>query len=180
MIRFIRLLVAYLLLASYAFAGVNGQALSVNGALGTAGQLLGAQTNSNANAGNVGQFLSAFVASPGSAITSATAADITSVTLTPGDWRCYGNIAYQANATTTTTQLTGWVSTTSATNPGNTNNGGYTFLQATFPTNAGSILPVGDRKFTVAVDTIVYLSISATFAVSTATAYGFLGCRRAR
>lgn len=77
-----------------------------NGVVGTA-------TNDNAQAGNIGETISSSVTSFANIGASGAWADITSVSLTAGDWMIYGeyNIAPNGNTTFTSEQIA--VSTTS-------------------------------------------------------------------
>lgn len=177
-----RVLLAVLLaiLGTPAWAGPNGAGLSVNGALGTAGQLIGTPSANNANQGNVGEFVSVVVGGPVS-LSSGTSTDIASVSLTAGDWDCSGNIGVDTASSTLVQILIAWISTTSATLPSGPNLGAYTRQQFPIPAGASeNVLPVGRIRVSIASTSTVYLSIQPFFTVSTLTGYGFLGCRRAR
>src|SRR5580693_8105074 len=54
----------------------------------TQGQLPGIASNTAAAAGNIGEYITSSVASPGGAISNNVAANITSVSITAGDWDC--------------------------------------------------------------------------------------------
>ena len=103
-----------------------------NGA-STPGQLPGTSTNDNASTGNVGEYQESSIAS-GSQIqlTTVTAANITNLSLTAGDWDCSGKVNFSGSGTTVTTDFYDWVSTTSATLPTEPNHGGSSRLEATF------------------------------------------------
>ena len=107
-------------------------------------------------------------------LTTSTAADVTSVTLTPGTWEVSANYALDPGGGTTSTAFAAWISDVSATAPTRPNKGAYV-QHAGLPYNVG---PIGQRTFTVAVNTPVYLGVFATFAVSTLKAYGYLSARR--
>src|SRR5215469_14973398 len=83
--------------------------------VGTPGQLPGTATNDNAAAGNVGEFVISTVAR-GSAVplSTGTAANMTSVSLTAGDWDCTALMLF-ANTAATLTNLQAGINTTSAT-----------------------------------------------------------------
>jgi hypothetical protein len=147
----------------------------------TPGQYPATQTNDAASAGRVGEFISSNVAAPGSAITTATNTDITSISLTPGDWDVWGSVAFAPDATTSITNWRGWISTTSATIPSAPGEGAYE--NRTFPANipaATEIFGVGQIRISVAVTTTVYLSVRTAFTISTMNAYGYIAARRAR
>lgn len=112
------------------------------------------------------------------ALTTATPANITSISLTAGDWDVFGTVAFAPAASTTISILIGWISVTSATSPGAPNEGAYYLGRLTFTTGAGQAMPVGQKRINLTSTTTVYLSAQASFAVSTMGAYGFIGARR--
>lgn len=142
------------------------------------GQLIGVgtATNDNAATGDIGEFVSSEVAS-GSAVslTTATAADVTSISLTAGDWDVRGHITI--NASVTFTVANGWTSTTSATSPSSPNNGSYVGNQAT-----GALLssPTGVQRLSINSTTTVFLSALAFFSSGTCVAWGGIYARRVR
>lgn len=146
-----------------------------------AGQLRATATNDSASAGAVGEYLeSEILAGAAVALTTATPANITSLSLTAGDWDVWGEASFTLNAATTVTAINGWVSTTSATLPTAPNKGAMVTLTATLTTGATQCAPVGMRRISLAATTTVYLSAQASFAVNTMAAYGMLCARRAR
>lgn len=142
--------------------------------------LKGTTTNDSASAGNIGEYVTATVLT-GSAVslTTATAADITSISLTAGDWDVEGCVVASPAGGTTLARIEGWTSSTSATQPTIPNNGGFAKLVTTF-TAADQALPVGRQRFSLSGTTTVYLSIYTAFIGSTCAAYGFISARRAR
>jgi len=153
----------------------------VVGSTGTfTGQLIGGgtTTNNNAAAGVIGEYTSSEVLA-GSAIpiTHITNANITSVSLTAGDWHVWGVIWPVGAGGTTYNNIQGWISNVSATTPTAPNGGAYALLMAP-PGDVG--LPVGMRRFSLSGTTTIYLSIRSSFAVGTLSAYGGLYARRMR
>lgn len=147
-------------------------------------QIPGTATNDAASAGNIGEYISSTVL-VGSAVslTNGVEANITSISLTAGDWDVSGNIAFVAAGTTVIASLSGWISSTSATAPTIPNNGAYArWAQATTTTmpNGTPLLNVTPIRMSLASTTTIYLSTIAGFAISTLTAYGFIGARRRR
>jgi hypothetical protein len=126
--------------------------------------------------GYVGEFVSSTVLA-GSAVflTTGVTSDITSISLTAGDWDVEGTIVIAPAGTISS--VNGWASSVSATAPTLPNSGGMFALGIT--TNNTLALPIGRRRFSLASTTTVYLSTNAAFS-STAGAYGFIGARRAR
>ena len=145
------------------------------------GQLPGTATNDNASAGNVGEYVSSTVSS-GSAVSlsNATAANVTSISLTAGDWDVDGVVVFAAAGSTIYSSMIAWTSTVSVTTPNAPNNGGYNLLQVTFPAGNGAALPVGRQRFSLTATTTVYLGAFGGFTVSTASAYGIIRARRIR
>lgn len=147
----------------------------------TAG-IVGTTTNNNANSGSVGEYISSTVL-VGSAVslTTGTAANVTSISLTAGDWDVSGTVAFNPAGTTTTTAQGGAISTTSATIPVSPYAGGGFFVApvstAGLATNAYA---TGTTRLSLSATTTVYLVAYAQFATSTETAYGFIGARRVR
>jgi hypothetical protein len=160
--------------------------LSVTNAAGSitlaasAKQLPGTATNDAAAAGNLGELISATVLS-GSAVSLSnnTAKDVTSISLTAGDWDVWGNVAYVAGGTTIITNAFAWTSQTSATLPTAPNTGAEASWVGSV-TGVAPILPAGMQRISLGSTTTVYLSTQAAFTVSTLTAYGYIGARRVR
>lgn len=169
-----------------AATSINGLGLTGTGTItGTSstsvgrGQYLGTNDNTAASAGNIGEYIVSNIAGGSAvALTTGVAANITSVSLTAGDWDCRGWVGTNPNAATTSSALFGWISTTSATFPTQPNGGA--FVQQSFSLAAGGTysVPVGTGQFIVNTTTTVFLSTTVNFAVNTNAAYGFIGCRR--
>ena len=145
------------------------------------GQLLGSGTNDNANAGNVGEFVSSTVlVGSAVALTTGVTANITSISLTAGDWDVWGNVLTNPAATTTTSNIVGSISTTSATLPTAPNGGAYAQLNTSIAANLPQALPTGTTRLSLSATTTVFLVTQVAFATSTMGAYGFIGARRRR
>lgn len=137
----------------------------------TTNGIIGTPTNDNAIAGVVGEYVTASVAS-GSAVTlsSGISGNITSISLTAGDWDVIGQVL--GGGSVSTTSLQGWCSTTSATlaDPN------YTSIVGTF---GGAGLTTPKIRVSIASTTTVYLS--ARIAGSgTITGWGVITARRVR
>lgn len=131
-------------------------------------------------AGNLGEYVfSQIAAGAAVALTSGMPADITNIVLTPGDWDVWGTLVIAPAVTTTQSDIKGWISEVSATDPGPPNNGAYCELQTTIAAGLRQALPIGTQRLLVpSGGATVRLSTQVTFAVSTLGAYGFLGARR--
>lgn len=147
----------------------------------------GTTTNSSATAGNIGEYVSASVAS-GSAIslTNNTPVNITSISLTAGDWDVEGTVYYTGGSTTTVMYMTSSISlTTGALDLGVGNFGllpGFNSVPYS-PTSGSSqgisiVSPVVRKS--LASTTTIFLVAQSGFATSTTSAFGFLRARRVR
>lgn len=141
----------------------------------------GTTTNDNAAAGIVGEFISATVLSGAAvAIATATPTNITSISLTPGDWDVSGFVSagYTGSAMT---RLLGWTSATSATLPIFPNNGGaggHESLNGTSGIGLNTL--VGVQRFSLASTTTIYLTAYVAFSSGAAAVFGFIRARRMR
>lgn len=168
-------------------ATLNNCALgTVNSGILTNCSLLphGTVTNDNAPAGNVGEYISSIIASGSPvSLSNGVAANITSISLTAGDWDVTGNVVFGGGATTSVTNLFGSVSNTTA----SLNNAADRFAQLN-QAGAGTYFAGGNNvsvvlptcRISLASTTTIFLVAQAFFTVSTCTAYGFIGARRAR
>lgn len=165
---------------SIALIGDANQSLSLLGN-GTGGVILqGTGTNDSAAAGKVGEFITSNipVASAGSC-TNATARNVTSISLTAGDWDVRGNIMFVPAATTNITWLRAWISTTSATMPAVDLFNGWS-NQGEVPQSIGLGVLAPVVRLSLSSTTTVYLSCNQAFTVSTLTSCGTISARRVR
>ena len=154
----------------------------------------GTTTNDSAQAGSDGEVICAQVTNGGSpsgcatnssspvSLTTATAANITSVSLTAGHWDVCGEAALLPAGSTTITGASGWISTTSATLPtGSSQLLPFVFLANTgFVTGQGISLSIGCTTIKLASTTTVYVEAYSAFATSTMSAYGWIIATRRR
>lgn len=138
--------------------------------------IVGTTTNNNANAGSVGEFVTA----TGTAVslTTATTANCTSISLTAGDWDVVGSIIFNGALTTTTSVYMTGINTTSITLPAAPFLG--EFYVGTSGTNTSVSVPVPPQRELLSAPTTVYLAAQATFATSTETVTCNLQARRRR
>ncbi|PXX41084.1 hypothetical protein NA66_1001694 [Burkholderia pyrrocinia] len=142
----------------------------------TAG-IVGTATNDNANAGSIGEFLSSTIL-VGSAVslTNGVNANVTSLSLTAGDWDVWGSVSFNPGGTTVTNYVYGWISTVSATNPTPPQSG----MTTVSTSGAAFSLAIPPQRFSIASTTTVYLEAQSGFSTSTQAAYGFIFARRRR
>lgn len=148
-------------------------------------QVKGTTTNDNAAAGVVGEFITATVATPGSALTTATPLTITSISLTAGDWDVASVIDFLYTGATVTDIRSGPSLTTNVL-PTQAGGGGLgTDALAIDPSNFATISDVqtldsGPVRVSIAGTTTVFLVAQATFSVGTVSAFGTIRARRIR
>lgn len=148
----------------------------------TTPDIVGTTAAGNAAAGSLGEVIESTVLI-GSAVslTTATTHDVTSISLTAGDWDVWGNVVFTSGASTTISQVIAFINTTSATVPTRPASGAITEITATLTGNgATQSLSAGMRRVNVLSTTTVYLSCRQTFAAGTLSAYGYIGARRVR
>ncbi len=145
---------------------------------GTTNAIVGTATNNSATAGHIGEYVSSLIA-VGSAVslTTATPANVTSISLTAGDWDVEGNINF-TETTATVTARSGGVTSTTATIPTDGSEV-YNGSQTVVITSINSITS-SRKRFSLSGTTTVYLVTSATFSAGTVAAFGSITARRVR
>jgi len=143
--------------------------------------IIGTTTNNDAAAGSVGEFVSSVIAAASAvSVTSTTIKDITSISLTAGDWNVWGNVVFLFATATNYTALISWVSSTSVTQPDAS-------LITDF-SNSGNAPGNGSaiscntlmRRFSLSGTTTIYVSSQQVFTGGTMTACGGIYARRIR
>lgn len=150
---------------------------------GTGGVYIGGTgTNDNALAGQVGEFVSSIIASASPvSLANGTAKDLTSISLTAGDWDVWGNITFLPGGATNVTYVVDWISLTSATIPD-----ASLFNINAYP--AAGFVPAGvsigksapPLRVSIASTTTVYISGQSGFTISTLGMCGGIYARRVR
>ncbi len=146
----------------------------------TTGGIVGTTTNNNADAGKVGEYISSNIASGSVSLTTNVAANITSISLTAGDWDVTGSVNFLPAATTSVTRLLGSISSISATL--DLTNDAHTtlYMNATVSGGVASTLTLPTKRVSLSGTTTIYLVSFATFTVSTITGGGVITARRVR
>jgi hypothetical protein len=146
----------------------------------TPGQIAGTATNDSATAGNIGEVQRSKIAA-GSAVSlvSVTAKDVTTITITPGDWDVSGSIFFTGGTGTTALNWQGGINTSANTLPV-APDGNYAVIQASSAgvTLQGVTLPTD--QWSVSVSTTLHLVAFSNFSGGVQTAYGVITARRAR
>ncbi len=149
--------------------------------------IVGTTTNNNATAGSVGEYVSSTVL-VGSAVslTTGTTANITSISLTAGDWDVEGLACFNPGGSTPAVYWAAAISTTSATLP-TAPAGGFVQLYTSVATSIGGSpnaafqqINTGTARVSIASTTTVYLVTQSTFSVGPNSAFGLLRARRIR
>ena len=168
------------------FSGYSGSGLSgYSGPSGVSGfsgsfPLTGITNGSNAAAGNVGEYISASIAAPGTAITSGVVKNLTSIALTAGDWELFG-FGGCLGAGGPATTLSEFYTAFSVNNNDIPNDPSALWNGASF--NLGSFymsfaIPV--YRVNITSPTTYYLNVQATFGANTMTCFGRISARRMR
>src|SRR5215472_14937767 len=111
------------------------------------------------------------------ALTTGTVVNVTTLSLTAGDWDVRGIAAFTGTSAQCTSQ-SGGVNATSATLPGATA-GGVVGI-ATTAVLGNCIYDIAPTRFSLAATTPIYLVANATFTTGAASVYGQISARRVR
>lgn len=137
------------------------------------GRLRGNTSGSAPAVGFVGEKIETLVASGAPvALTTNTAADVASVSLTPGSWDVSGNIIFAGAGGLTQTLAAGCINSTSATMV--TDGSEVPSGVLTVATNETDGITIPPKRFNVATTTTIYLVAKATFAAGSIGTYGKL------
>lgn len=141
----------------------------------------GTTTNNNAAAGSIGEIIeSTVLIGAAVSLTSTVIADVTTISLTAGDWDVWGLVALTVGGSTTMTTCAAWINTTSASSPTAPNSGKRCLYAINSLAGQSVQVPAGFGRLSLSGTTTVYLSTNVAFAVSTCAAYGYIGARRVR
>jgi len=140
----------------------------------TAG-IVGTTTNNSVTAGSIGEYVTATGSSV--ALTTATNANVTSISLTAGDWDVSGGGSLQSASSGTLTNSILGISTTSATFGGT---GTLWNLAFGIGANGGVAQALPTVRVSVAATTTVYCVAQGTFSSGSASASCLLRARRVR
>jgi hypothetical protein len=147
-----------------------------------AGQLLGTATNDNASAGNVGEIITASLSSAAAiALTSGTITNVTSITLSAGDWDITGGGYFvPAGAATSITRWGYSMETSSNTFVQTPENSWIQSVAAVTPGANPCGQPLPTLRVSSSISVTYYLNGVSVFTSSGLSAYGSLRARRAR
>ena len=160
------------LIAAKAAKGVNSDITQLSG-LTAVSPLPGVTNASSASTGKVGEVITSAVS--GTVLTSATETNLTSITLTPGDWDIESSVSVNFSDSSGTS-VRGYTTTTSATLDD-------ALMAAQIVASLGTgtqRLAVPYRRANVSVNTVIYLAALANSGSGTITAAGRITARRVR
>ena len=157
------------MIADFRYDGTNFQLLN------PARRLLGTSTNNNAVAGYAGEFVSSIIPYVSAvSLTTGVKTNITSISLTAGDWDVEGNVFFESS-TQVGTGFYAWTSSTSAVlnDP--------SLLAAYYP-QIPNVFQIGllapKRRYSLSSTTTIYLEGQGIFASGTMIACGNIEARR--
>ncbi len=144
--------------------------------------IIGTTTNNDAAALSVGQYVSSVISDGAPvSVSTGTATEVTSISLTAGDWDVWGNIQVNGGASTNVTLIIGAINT-AVSLPGSqlyaANVYGAAGIVPFTTNNIGFCVP--GRRVTLSGTTTIYLITYANFSVSTLTTCGAIYARRRR
>ena len=140
---------------------------------------IGTNTNDNAAAGNVGEYIESYIVSgSGIAMSTGVTLNITSISLTAGDWEIFGWGGCVGVAGTTYTQFVAAWDTANNTIPENQR--GAIFVPSTTINTAQIQMTLPLSRLSISSTTTCYLNVFATFAGSTMKGFGRISARRRR
>jgi hypothetical protein len=139
----------------------------------------GTATNDNASAGCAGEVISSNITAAVT-LTTATPANVTSISLTAGDWDVYGEV-WISVGTGGATQIKAAINSASATFPVNPSlNTATSQISAAITASLFSVLSLRTCRVSLSATTTHYLIAQATFPSGTTQALGNIIARRAR
>lgn len=181
-VGFTSLLTPYALLSGATFTGLIVPSYPAG--------IVGNATGNPVTAGSSGEYVCAQVTNGGTPTGCATnsnapvplsngvGANVTSISLTAGDWDICGNIYENPAGTTITSVLAGGVSLVSATVPAAPGSGGTADLSTVATAGTPNGISTGCTRQIFSTTTTVFLVAFSDFTISTNAAYGFLGAHR--
>lgn len=146
------------------------------------GQIPGTNTNDSATTGNIGEYVSStLLSSLAVTLTSGATSNVTSVSLSAGDWDVGGMVNTAIGAGASITGFIAGVSTASALQP-SPGFSAYFLSQIVVAAGGNMAANTGDRQITLSASATIYLTTLVNFSggSSTCGAFGVLRARRVR
>lgn len=149
-------------------------------ATAASGQLPATATNDNAAAGKVGEYVQSAIAVSTVSLSTGTAKDVTSISLTAGDWDVNVSAYFTLTASTNVTVLQASISGTTNTIDTTVGKWSQITFPGTVPGAGQTTLSIPSYRLSLSGTTTVYFVVQGNFTVSTMTAGGLIRARRAR
>jgi hypothetical protein len=150
----------------------------------TNGHQNGTATNDSAAAGEIGEYVESDIASGSAIAAGATTVgkNLTSISLTAGDWDVSASIVWVPAATTVLSAWSGSLSTTTGTADITKGRFAITTLQTgiTGAGNAAESTTIPPARFSLSGTTTIFIVGTATYTTSTLSMYGIIHARRVR
>jgi hypothetical protein len=155
--------------------------LGVAGAITATGGIVGSDGTADATSGNVGQYVSSSVSALSSGAGSGVWNDMTSISLTAGDWDISAIASWHANSASGITRCAMGISTTSGNSSSGMTQGNNLCELPTAPTSAADVtLTVPAYRVRVSATTTYYLKNTMTYSAGTPQYQGRISARRVR
>jgi len=159
----------------------NFTTISATGLISPASSIgiAGTATNDSPAAGSIGEVISSTITT-GAAVTLTTSGNsynVTSISLTAGDWDVWGDVVFKPAGSTTIAGLQAGINTSTGSLTGSNP---YGAIGATLTTGTLQTLFPGVAQAKVSSTTPYYLVALASFGTSTMSAYGSIFARRRR
>lgn len=154
-----------------------------NMTVGTTNSIVGTATNNNATAGNIGEEVNSTISTYTNYTTTATYQNITSITLTAGDWDLSAFFTYSSNGATITAASNAIfvISTTTASAAGATEGQNINYVpQAALLGTSKFTDVVSPYRVSISGTTTYYLNTQATFTLGNPQYVGSIRARRMR
>lgn len=168
------------LLAALSTKTGTGNAVFATSPQITTPDIVGRISGGNSNAGSVGEYVSSVIAQGSAvALTANIGINMTSISLTAGDWDVWYIPNFIPGATTNITQLFASISTTSATVNAAGDSASFTaYGSAGVVPGVNSGAPMVQKRISISTTTTVFAVAQCAFTVSTLGAWGSLQARR--
>ena len=141
--------------------------------------IAGTSSADNAASGYVGEYITSNIPDASAvSLSNNTAVDVTSISLTAGDWEIFGNVSFTFGASTAVSNVICWTSNASATLPDNSKRSYYADNVTGVAANIALATPY--LRINSTGTTTAYLTAYCSFTTSTATASGSIFARRVR
>ena len=139
--------------------------------------IIGTSTNDSAAAGSIGEVITATATQ---ALSSGSVVNVTSITLTAGDWDLSGMLRYSTAGATTTTDVTSAIATANNVVSGGSLVDFFAQTRVASTTDFATTHTFAPTRISISGNTTYYLNCQGTFAISTASAIGRIRARRMR